>query len=282
MIVEDSDPLIQLANLIDWNHLAALVQPDLERTKKGFWWRGRKLRLRIHLAVMILQMVFKWTDRLSEARIRTTALCQIFCGINILAHWRCPAHTKIEEFRNRLSPETYKAIADYIIKLAIRLGLADPSRVDIDSTVQEANISYPADVNIMKKLAKKSYKLLKYLKGKKEETAGTLNINLKAIIKKHQQYVFMAKNTVLEKKQQIFKEYHALIKVELRAFIKYISELPPDFVKNLPWNYQDAIEMIAKDAWRYLLDVGYFVRTGTIKSGKILSLGMRDVILPEF
>ena len=28
-IIEDSDPLIQLTNLIDWNHLAALAQPDL-------------------------------------------------------------------------------------------------------------------------------------------------------------------------------------------------------------------------------------------------------------
>ena len=160
---EDSDPLIQLANLIGWNHLAELVQTDLERTKKGFLWLGRKLKLRVHLAVMILQMLFKWTDRLTEARIITTPLYQIFFGINILVRWRCPDHTKIEEFWNRLSPETYKTIADYIIKLAIRLGLGDPSRVDIDSTVQEANISYLSDANIMKKLAKKWYKLLEYL-----------------------------------------------------------------------------------------------------------------------
>ena len=33
-IIEDSDPLIQLVNLIGWNHLGALGQPDLERTKK--------------------------------------------------------------------------------------------------------------------------------------------------------------------------------------------------------------------------------------------------------
>ena len=107
-IIEDSDPLIQLANLIDWNHLAALAQPDLERTRKRLWWPGRKLRLKIHLAVMILQMVFKWTDRLTKARIMTTPLYQIFCGINILVRWRCPDHTKIEKFRNRLSPKTDK------------------------------------------------------------------------------------------------------------------------------------------------------------------------------
>ena len=276
--VEDAHPLIQLGNLIDWPHLSDLAQEDLERTKKGFWWLGRKLKLRVHLAVMILQMLFKWTDRLTEVRIKTTALYQVFCGLNIVSRWRCPDHTKIEEFRSRLSPETHKAIADYIIKLAAGLGFADPSKVDIDSTVQESNISYPSDATLMKKLAMKAYKLLEYLKGRKIEMACKLEINLKSIVKKYQQYIFMAKNTVIEKKQEIFREFHTLVKSELREFVKYIQGLPSDLVECLPWNYRESAIMIAKDSWRYLLDVGHFVRTGTIKSGKILSLCMRDVV----
>ena len=276
--VEDTHPLIQLGNLIDWPHLSELAQPDLEKTKKRFWWLGRKLKLRVHLAVMILQMLFKWTDRLTEIRIKTTALYQVFCGVNIMSRWRCPDHTKIEEFRNRLSPETHKAIADYIVKLAIGLGFADPSKVDIDSTVQEANISYPSDATLMKKMALKAYTLLEFLKEKERVARDALGINVKLIVKKYQQYVFMAKNTIAEKKQEIFREYHILVKSELRNFVKFISELPRDAVESLPWNYRATAEMIAKDAWRYLLDVGHFVRTGTIKSGKILSLGMRDVV----
>ena len=227
---------------------------------------------------MILQMLYKWTDRLTEVRIKTTALFQVFCGLNIIAKWRCPDHTKIEEFRNRLSPETHKAIADYIIRLAISLGLADPSKVDIDSTVQEANMSYPSDATLMKKLALMAYKLLKFLKENKEVAVSTLEIDIKAIVKKFQQYIFMAKNTLKEKKQQVFKEYHILVKAELRAFVSCISGLPPEYIESLPWNYRDAAELIAGDAWRYLLDVGHFVRTGTIKTGKILSLKMRDVV----
>ena len=37
MMVEDTHPLIQLGNLIDWAHLAKLARADLEKTKKGFW-----------------------------------------------------------------------------------------------------------------------------------------------------------------------------------------------------------------------------------------------------
>ena len=278
MTIEDSHPLILLGNQIDWDYLAKLVQPDLQKTKKGCWWLGRKLYLRVHLAVMILQMLYKWTDRLAEIRIKMTALFQIFCGLNIIAKWRCPDHTKVEEFRNRLSPETHKAIADYIIKLAISLGIADPSKVDIDSTAQEANMSYPSDATLMKKLALMAYNLLKFLKGKKEAAVSTSEIDIREIVRKFQRYIFMAKNTVKEKKHQVFKEYHIFVKAELKAFIQCISELPSEFIESLPWNYRDAAKLIVGDAWRYLLDVGHFVRTGTIKPGKILSLKMRDVV----
>ena len=278
LIIEDSDPLIRLANLIDWNFLAELARPDLEKTKKGFWWLGRKLKLRIHLGVMILQMLYKWTDRLTESKIRLTALYQIFCGLNVVLRWKCPDHTKIEEFRNRLSAETHKKIADYIVNLAIGLGFADPSKVDIDSTVQEANMSYPSDATLMKKLATKAYQLLEYLKGRKEEGVLALEIRIKEIVRKYQSYVFLAKNAAREKKHQIFKEYHILVKAELRVFVKYVSALPPALVNAMPWNHRDAAKLIAKDAWRYLLDVGHFVRTGTLKQGKILSLVMREVV----
>ena len=130
--VEDSDPLIILGNLIDWTYLMELIKPDLKRTEKGCWWLGRKLRVRIHLAVLMLQMLFKWTDRETERLIKTSAMYQIFSGIHIISRWSCPDHTKIETFRNRLSEGTYKKIADYIVQLAVSIGLADSSKVDID------------------------------------------------------------------------------------------------------------------------------------------------------
>ena len=164
MEVEGSHPLITLANQIDWVYLSELVQPDLKKTQKHFWWLGRKLYLRVHLAVMILQMLFKWTDRGTEAAIQRTALYQLFCGLRLISKWRCPDHTKIEEFRNRLSPETQKEIADYIVQLAVGLGFALPSDVDIDSTVQEANMSYPSDATLMKKLSVKCHTLFNHLK----------------------------------------------------------------------------------------------------------------------
>ena len=45
----------------------------------------------------------------------------------------------------------------------------------------------------------------------------------------------------------------------------------------MPWNIRVAFEQIKFQARRYLLDVGYFVRTQTMKTGKILSFHAKDV-----
>ena len=202
--VEESDPLIQLANLIDWQYLAELGKPDLKKTEKGFWWLGRKLNLRIHLAVMILQMLFKWTDRNTEIMIKGMPVYQIFCGLNIIPKWRCPDHTKIEKFRNRLSAKTHKKIGDYILQLAVKCGFGVPSKLDVDSTVQEANASYPSDAVLMKKLSVKCHKLVEYLQeAGKDYVTTAIEINIKAIIKKSQEYFFLAKNTCMEKKKRV-------------------------------------------------------------------------------
>ena len=278
IMVNASDPLIQLANLIDWTELKDLAMPDLKKTEKRLWWFGRKLKVRIHLGVMILQMLFKWTDRMTEGMIKTAPVYQIFCGLNIVLKWHCPDHTKIEKFRNRLSPETYKKIADYILKLAVKSGYANPCKLDVDSTVQEANISYPSDATLMKKLSLKCYKLLQYLLSKGIQLGKEVQIDIKRITKKSQEYFFLAKNVCQETKSKIFKEYHALVKKELYPFINALKDLPTQTLSNLQWNYRNAAWEIQEKGRRYLLDVAHFIRTLKIKSGKILSFRMEDVV----
>ena len=72
-------------------------------------------------------------------------------GLNIISKWKCPDHTKIEKFRNRLTPKTHKETGDYILQLAVKCGFGVPSKLDVDSTICEANISYPSDAVLMKK-----------------------------------------------------------------------------------------------------------------------------------
>ena len=163
--VSSAHPLIQLAQVIPWQALANMVLPDLQRTTaKGQWWLGRKLKLRIHLGAFLLQWLDHLTDRQVEWAIKDHAAYQLFCGRGVVNNWHPPDHTKIEAFRSRLSPETQRQVANQVAVWATALGFADPSKMDLDSTIQEANIAYPSDAQLMVKMTLLVNKVWTYMK----------------------------------------------------------------------------------------------------------------------
>lgn len=277
--IQDNHPLIALANSIPWNQLSDPVIADLKKTTtKGCWWLGRKIHVRIHLAIYLLQKIYDLTDRQAEYWTRDNAAFQLFCGRQTIENWHAPDHTKIEEFRNRLSPETQRYLANTLAESAVQFGFADPSILDIDSTVQEANISYPSDANLMTKLAGIATKVISYLKKKtKGFIPDGLNIDLKAIRTKAREYWFAPKNMDRESKNAIFQELHHLVKQELRPIVDLCESLDPSRLKRMPWNIRRAVGQINTYAWRYLLDVAHFVRKGQIKAGKVLSFHAQEI-----
>ena len=276
--VAPSDPLISLGNSLPWRDLANVVLPDLKKTEKGLWWTGRPLFLRIHLAILILQCLFKETDRGITNRILSTPVLQVFCGLSIVLKWFCPNHTKIMKFRNRLSGETMKLIGQCVIQKAVELGFANPTWMDVDSTVQEANMSYPSDASLMLKLANKCQKILDYMVvfgGK--HWPKNLDIDLKSIKSKSMEYFFLAKNTAIEKKRELFQAYHQVVKKNLRGTIEACSSFPKNALEKLPWNIKQDLTLVGDLGWRYLLDVAHFIRTHSIKPGKTLAFHLSSV-----
>lgn len=266
-------PLVKLAHALPWALLVSLIIDDLKRTTpKGKWWMGRKLLVRLHLAAYLLQKIYNLTDRQVEYGLKDNAAFQIFCGKGIVTGWHPPDHTKIETFRSRLSPETQRALANETAKVAITLGFADPREADFDSTVQEANISYPSDASLMTKISGLGSKVIEYLKLK---TRGLLldgiGVDMKAVKAAARAYFFMPKNTNIDKRREVFKTLHQLVKQQMRPVVKLCSSLNLGRLAAMPWNIRRAAEQIKSLAWRYLLDVGHFTREHTMKVGKILS-----------
>ena len=151
--VSNDHRLVKLAQKLPWDEMLHLVLPDLQRTEKKRWWMGRPLRVRIHLGVYVLQQMFDLTDRFAEQQIRDNAAFRLFCGYGLLKKWHAPDHTRIESFRSRLTAETQRRLANLITQQAVKLNYANPTELDVDSTVQEANIAYPAIANLLIKVA---------------------------------------------------------------------------------------------------------------------------------
>ena len=281
--VLESNPLIQLGNAIDWKEFGEIVEEDIKKsTSKLFWWVGRKLRLRIHLGVFVLQAILKQTDRGIESDLHGNGVYQVFCGRTVVASWHIPDHTKIEKFQNRLTPETQRKIANHISQIAVQKGFGEPSKMDVDSTVQEANMAYPSDAHLLVKLGKMCGKVSGFLKthfpkNTFSQVDNMPDIDLKKIARKSKEYFFMAKNRAREVRQKIFKSLFDTVTEQVTPIIEYFSSLDEKVRKEMPWNIKRSFDQILSYAEQYLKDVAFFIKTETMKKGKILSFHIHQV-----
>lgn len=277
--VESNHSLIKLANILPWKELAEPVCEDLKvTTAKGFWNRGRTILVRMHLAVFVLQKIYNKTDREIAQDLQDNAAFRLFAGEGIVLKWHVPHYTKVEEFRNRLRPETQLQIGNLIAKHAVKLGFADPTKVDIDSTVQEANMTYPSDARLLVQLTERSQKVISWLQKKIPSLIPPgFCIDFKEVKSKARSYFFAAKNTAIEIKREIFAQLHKTVKKEIYAVNEILSKISAEEISQLPWNIRRSLEQVSIFGKRYLLDVAHFIRTHSIKPGKKLSFHLNAI-----
>lgn len=276
--VSNAHPLIQLALALPWQELAALIMPDLKKTAAGKWWMGRKLKIRIHLGVYLLQQLFNKTDRQIEYDVRENAAYKIFCGWGIVEKWHGPDHTKIEKFRSKLTPETQKKLANVLTSCSVKLGFANPSENDIDSTVQEANMAYPADSCLLKKLGGMCNKVGNFLNETLPGILGPLVVNMKKISSTAREYFFLAKNATKEIKNEQLMSLLKVVQEEVNPVIHVCQTLTKEQMQRMPWNQKRTINQIRELAPQYLEDVYTFLTEGCMVLTKRLSFHLQEVL----
>lgn len=270
-------PLVQLAQAVQWQELANLVITDLQKTPEGKWWLGRKLKLRIHLGVYLLQQLFNKTDRQIEYDINDNAAYQIFCGCTAVDQWHVPDHTKVEKFRSRLSPETQKRLANHMAFHSVRLGFGDLKDLDIDSTIQEANMAYPADSCLLKKLGAMCCKAAHYINSIVGDIQTPLVVNMKKISSKAREYFFLPKRSTKEIKDAKLGALLDVVAKEASAVIRACENFTENQIKKMPWNQARTIMQIKTLARQYLKDVRTFLVTGSIVASKRMSFHLKQV-----
>jgi transposase, IS5 family len=266
--VKQDDPLLKLANILDWERLYAVILPDLEATPGGKVNVGRKIQIRVHLGALVLQSMCNETDRQTEQRLKSDARWQVFCGCAAISDWHAPDHTKIEKFRNRFSPATHHALGVEVTKAALAAGFTKPDWMDVDSTVQEANISYPSDATLMMKIAQKAKTLAEriFLEGQ------NIKVNVKAIKEKLKEYLFLGKNKAIEIKREIFAELHSKVVNEVAPVVEAALSLTEVQLRSLPKKSLEILDVLKTKALDLLEDIRIFIKTQKMVPGKLLSL----------
>jgi hypothetical protein len=275
--IDKNHPLMLLASFLPWVEMFTLILSDLKITAKGQWWRGRKLKVRIHLGAYILQQLYNHTDRETEYAIRDNAACQLFCGRAFMDKWHAPDHTKIEDFRSRLTSETQRQLTNMIAVSASKSGLADPSEFDIDSTVQEANMTYPTDAKMLRKLGSIIAKVMDSLKRIAPRKYAELSINIKSIATKARACFFQKKYTPNEERTKNLQKLLSAVKLPLKKAIAACNALTPQQSKKLNWSEQRSKKQMVDQGEDYLQSVEHYINTGCAVEGKRLSFHLNEV-----
>lgn len=284
--VKTSHPVMTLMNVLDWKALANLVESDLKNTTaKKKWKIGRKLKARIHLGAYLIQQMLNLTDRATERLIRDTPVYSVFCGKTFVKGWHVPDHTKIAEFRARLSPETHCQLANIIATHACKKGFASAAHVDIDSTVQKPDMQFPATVNLLTKAAsvgRRIQKLLfkKFPKTVKDKVPDINMKEIKGIAKEHN----FEKRKDLKKRQESRKA--ALTKLwgkvseAIQPVIRFGRMLTEPFIfESLNKREQNDVSSFITQALALLTDVYEHCYDNTKCRANVYSFNRKEVSL---
>ncbi len=145
-------PLFVLANKMDWSVFEKAFLPLYSQNN------GRPAKpIRLMVGLLILKHIRNVSDESVVEQWSENNYYQYFCGENcFVPGFPCEA-TELVHFRKRIGEE---GIA-LILKESIRVNGkdSDDDNVNIDTTVQEKNITYPTDTKLHQKIIKKCQKI---------------------------------------------------------------------------------------------------------------------------
>jgi len=153
--LDPQDPLLQLSAVIPWQAFEASFEKHYAR---GIGAPSKPIRLMVGL--LLLKQLEDLSDEEVVLQWKRNPYYQAFCGMTEFQH-RLPCHsTELVHFRKRIGKDGFETIFQMSVGLHGRYAME--ASVNIDTTVQEKNITYPTDsklaikiINRLNKIAKK-------------------------------------------------------------------------------------------------------------------------------
>jgi hypothetical protein len=271
--VEQNHRLVQIADTLDWTEMEEQAQKIRTRKLKNA--AGRRPHLRALLGAMVLMATRRMTYREAEDQIRYYAPARYLCGLTE-TEWT-PDFTTLHDFMELMGEDGIKLINQYVVGLAVKEKLADPTTLVADTTAQEAAVPHPNEVGLMgaflTAVAAASTKAGRALKGFLEKTVA----QFQAAKQKLREYRLFAKTKAA--KDRVMKQLATLVEKvnqHLGAALKTAGAQQAK-LRGYGVVARNKLVGLHQTMTKLLPQIRYWLRTGWVASGKIISLHIPEL-----
>jgi len=265
-------PLLVLKRNLDWPGILDVLVRYLRASGRNVdHGPGRPLELNLYMPIIVLMHLKNLNSRQMEEYLAENGPARAFIDWEDSIQLQVRDHSNLARIMDSLGEDGKKDLNGLILRHAVELGFADPSKLSGDTTAQELPIGYPHEAGILEGLAKRVLRTVKKLASKGKHGLSEAQAQCETIIGKAKEYHLFAKVKV--EKTKLLNEMVQGSEILMEKARKLITGLSEDTDKVVTSARGRLLQMV--DVGEHLLpQILYWLKTGFVAKGKIIHAGI--------